>query len=377
MPRTPLNWAADHVDRVLARWRGSTASDTLSLSAVRILFGLLLLLVGWPRYALLAGLPDALYQPPLLSMAALFGGFPPAWLLHGLDATVLLTLVTLTLGFRTRLSTIALLCTLLLGNSFRFSLGKIDHDIMPIAFLFAMCFRDWGRHLSVDALLRTAPRPVERTDLLLPGVFLAFGFFSAGFGKAMNWVDLDPGTGGTLGWLHNGFHVLGRNKLLAPQAMALDEPWLWELADLLAVAFELGGFVALFHRRAWYLWLLAAALFHASVLLLLNISFIVHVPVYLAFLPWSLWLPRAAERSRSFVLSVALVLLAFLLLHWARPAYENSVLLSLLDVIRAPTALPYLHLAIYGLVAIGAAWAWANDERAAKQNGVTLPEHPA
>ncbi|MEO1402614.1 MAG: hypothetical protein AAFV72_15400 [Cyanobacteria bacterium J06635_1] len=190
----------------------------------------------------------------------------------------------------TRASTIGLLVLLLLGNNFQFSLGKIDHTILYLCVLLVMCFQHWGAFFSVDALQRR-PRPSRQPDepanLSLLGLFIAFGFFTAGFGKALSWVDFDLSTSGFLSWLYRGYYNFGADQLLAPLAIQINLPILWELVDYSAVIFELGFCVAILRRRSWYLWLTIACLFHLMNCLLLNIPFNENAIAYLAFIPWA------------------------------------------------------------------------------------------
>ena len=192
----------------------------------------------------------------------------------------------------TRSSTILLLTLLLIGNSFQYSLGKIDHVILYPCVLFVMCFQNWGECFSVDSLRKgqheNVGDPLSKTaNLSLLGIFIAFGFFTAGFGKALSWVDFDLSTSGFLSWLYRGYYNFGSDRLLAPLAIQINLPLLWELVDYSAVIFELGFCVAILGRRSWYRWLTMACLFHLMNCLLLNIPFNHNTLAYLAFVPWA------------------------------------------------------------------------------------------
>lgn len=120
-----------------------------------------------------------------------------------------------------------------------------------------MIFMDWGRFLSVDSLIRKRKRSLSvdktqtaSTHLSMLGILIAFGFLTAGYGKALNWIDFDLSTSGVLSWLYNSYFTLGRDELLAPYAIQIESRWLWEITDLSGVLFELGFLVALFWRRA-------------------------------------------------------------------------------------------------------------------------------
>ena len=270
-------------------WR-STANDEESLSYFRILFGFFIMGFAWPAYSWIGTVPNSFFDPPMLSLASLLGGFPSAGFLKALDLVIIVSTVTLTLGLLTRASTILLFVSILIGNHFRYSFGKIDHEFLLLCLLFVMIFSNWGRCLSIDSLRRSIqlPKSASKTwaDMRLLGVFLAFGFFTAGFGKALNWIDLNFGTNGFLRWLYSDYFSLGRDKLLANLAMSVHPLWLWEFADIMAVIFELGFVLALFSRRGWRIWLSVACVFHLLNCMILNIPFTVHSIVYLAFVPW-------------------------------------------------------------------------------------------
>ena len=282
------------IDTLEKQIKLTTRTDIRSLCFFRVLFGLFTILFVWPSYSWIGYVPQAFFNPPILSITSLFSSFPSLHFFLAIDVGIFITVIALTIGFFTQVSTVLLLVLMLLAKSFQYSFGKIDHDILYLCVLFVMAFKDWGRFLSVDSLLRRNKRDfsVENvqstpTDLALLGVLVAFGFLTAGFGKALNWVDFNLSTSGVLSWLYHGYFTEGKDKLLAPFAIQLESPWLWEIADLSGVVFELGFLVALFWRRTWYIWLTIACGFHLTNCLLLNISFDRHAIVYLAFVPWS------------------------------------------------------------------------------------------
>lgn len=278
-------------------WKSEYGIDANSLGFYRILFCGWLVLFYPPSYAWIGDVPKAFYDPPALSLASLFDTFPDRSFFLFLDVVIAISLLLVAVGFLTRCSTAALLLAQLVGNNFQYSFGKIDHIIFVQCVLLVMLIVNWGRALSVDQIVfrrdvKAAP------SIWLLAALLAFGFFSAGFGKAIHWIDWDLQTSGFLNWLYAGYYTLNRQELLAPLAMNVRPLWIWEIADLTAVVFELGFVIAIFWRRLFMIWLLIACLFHLTNCLVLNISFAPYSICYLAFVPWSKLIPALSRLQR-------------------------------------------------------------------------------
>lgn len=267
------------------RVSGSTTIGLDSLGISRILVGLFILAIRSPSFRWLSDVPSALFSPSLLIPSRLFGGFPPSWLVFGLDVGLTVSILFVTLGVYTKLSGISWSILYIVGNSFAFSFGKIDHGILLPLTVLCMSFSGWGKHYALLPERTVSERAIKRSLSLL-SVLIAFGMFTAGFEKAVFWIDLDPNTGGFMRWYYSGFFGHMRQRLLAPLLQHTSFQ-LFEIADYSAVLFELSPFIFLLKsHRAWTFWLLIACLFHLANVLFLNINFIVHVPVYLVFVDW-------------------------------------------------------------------------------------------
>lgn len=270
-------------------WKRVTQSTLIkesSLGIFRWIFGIFLLLFFVPQFSWIAQVPNAFFNPPYLSLANLLTQFPGDLFFKILTLLIITSLVCLTIGIKARLSSSIFLFCWFIGNNFQYSFGKIDHEIMMLALLLCMIFSNWGRHYAL-----IADKPLSRNSsqqaLALFSVLLAFGFFTAGLAKALNWVDFDFSTNGFLSWFYSGYYNLNRTLLLAPTILYLPK-WIFEFFDYAAVVFELSAFIALLSSRKWWrIWLLVACLFHLSNTLLLNISFFNHFLVYLVFVDFS------------------------------------------------------------------------------------------
>lgn len=288
-----LKFVSNSLDYLEERVKQTTRVDIPSLCLFRIVFGLFTLFFNWHSFRWIGQIPDAFYNPPILSLSSLFSGFPHPTIFYGIDFLIAIFTLTLLIGLFTRFSTVSLLILLIIARSFQYSLGKIDHgSVFYMCVLLVMCFKDWGRYVSADSLLfhkKQGPSAPSHTqdNLWLLAVIVSFSFFTAGFGKALAWIDFDLSTSGFLSWLYSGYFSFGRTHLLAPLVVGIDAPLLWEIIDASAVVFELGFLLAMFWRKPWYVWLTIACFFHLSNALLLNIPFNGNAIGYLAFVPWS------------------------------------------------------------------------------------------
>jgi hypothetical protein len=267
---------------LLVEYRRS--ADALGL--YRIAFaGYCLFIAGLPTISWIAGAPQAFFDPPP-GLPRLLSGFPPPWVLSTLDAVLVLLFVALLIGWYTRGVSLGVSSLLLVENCFQYSLGKIDHDILFV--LAPTVFAGvWGRSFSLDARGRSEPAPRDGVSrLAILACLIAFGFFTSGLPKLIRWIDFDLGTHGVKRWVLSAVHQ-GRTELLVPFFASLETPWLWELLDAAAVAFELGFVVALLvGPRLFGLWAVLAVAFHFTNHLILNIAFLLYLPLYLAFADW-------------------------------------------------------------------------------------------
>ena len=309
---------ADRFDRWIHGFLPVTA-EGLALS--RIFYSAYFLLIGIPSFSWVSQNPAGFFDPPQLSVANLFATFPSLGIMRVLDLAICVLLIFVLVGFRTRTSSILLSLAWILGNSFRFSFGKIDHSILAVVTPAVMSFSGWGAAYSIDARLRRTVARINAWPLSLLALLLAFGYFSAGFPKLLVWVDFDLTTHGVRSWLVSGWYDLDRRRLLAPFAMRLHNPYVWEAMDMTAVAFEVSFFLSLTRRALFRGYLVIAVMFHLINVLMLNISFLTLLPVYAVFAPWERITPhlstrvfRAADRLAS-TQGLLTLLVAFLPLY--------------------------------------------------------------
>lgn len=276
------------INNRFSRWIFESYQPTTEgLALYRILVSLMIIFFLLPDpayYSYLAEFPDDFYSP-LPGPMMLFNEFPPALFLQGVHGMLVLSWISVLVGYKTKYSSLisAGLTLILLG--FIFSIGKANHQLVIVLTPAIMAFSNWGGAYSIDAVYRQKKQKAEGWPLVLLALIIGFMFFTAGFPKILGgW--LDPDSLATRGHLLNQFFVRGRTELLSGWAVDVQSPLLWGILDWATVIFEV-GFLAAVYRAGWTrLFVCLAVLFHLSTMLTLNIAFLINFPAYAAFLPW-------------------------------------------------------------------------------------------
>ncbi|SFO69820.1 hypothetical protein SAMN05428949_6230 [Chitinophaga sp. YR627] len=277
----------------------STRQDVSSVSVFRVIAGLFILLLNVNSFGWIGSAPRAFFDPPFFSLGILFKSFPSTAVLRTMEVLMLICLLFTIAGIRARFSTRLYVALSLIAHSFQFSFGKIDHDIIYLALLLCMSFSGWGTQLAlVPDTMKSSDSPERSLSLI--SVLLCFGFFSAGFLKAINWFNLDFTRSGVAFWYYSGYYAMGRTSLLAPAAQHVPLS-VFKIMDYLGVIFELIPlFCLLKSRKMWTIWLILACSFHLVNLLLLNIAFFTNALAYLAFIDYSA-LGQKIRKNRSLI----------------------------------------------------------------------------
>jgi hypothetical protein len=206
-------------------------------------------------------------------------------------------------GIKARAATLVYTIGSLIGLSFQYAFGKIDHTILLYAMLFCMSFSGWGTKLALLPDKKVSALSLSRSLGLL-SIFICFGMFTAGFEKALSWIDFNNTESGFAAWFYGPYYNLERKELLAPVVFNIPFSY-FDFFDYAAVAFELSPFFFLLHsRKAWLTWLLVACCFHLMNTLLLNIPFSFQWVVYAAFVDFSKLYNIIKKLSRSLFLIV-------------------------------------------------------------------------
>lgn len=260
------------------------------------LFILSFLLPNMEMYEFLGGLPDDFYTPPPGPMW-LFDGFPTATVFNLLHAVLIISLISLLVGFRTSYASILTGVILLIIKGFFYSVGKINHDLLVAVVPIFMAFSSWGAAYSVDSYYQISDKKVYSWPLTLLALTIGFMMFTAGFPKLLGgWLSIDSQA--TLGHFFKQFYINSRQDLLAETLINYDNRFFWELLDYGTVLFEIGFLVAVFRPLTTRIFISIAVIFHSSIMMILNISFLPNFVAYAAFLNWPLitnklkdWIP--------------------------------------------------------------------------------------
>lgn len=292
---------------------------TRGLPLYRIVIALWLLVFILPGNSAVSELPASFYTPTL-GPARLFTGFPPLWFFWGLDYLAELAAFCLLFGYRTRAASFSLAALLVTGNVFRYSAGKIDHDILIIAILFCMGWSDWGSRYSFDARNQRPASPSPAWPQTLLVFMISLCMLSAALPKSHSgW--LNPHVEPCRGQLLLNYIGAERPTRLANAMLKITSPVFWKFLDYSTVLLE-GSFVlAMFRLPAMRFIAASACLFHASIYFSMAIFFSSNLAAYLClvdfriFLRWRIFraalirFDRLAQRVRIVPLALGTALL--------------------------------------------------------------------
>lgn len=275
---------------LVSRWIfDEFALHPASLVVSRVLIAVWFLLIGMPRHLWMAEFPSAFYTPPL-GLGLFFESQPAGWVFQ-LLAWFLATLSCLLMvGWRTREVGLSMVLLVVVGNSFDYSFGKINHDILFVALLSCLSFSEWGRSAAGEFVVDSRARTSTRWPLALLALIVSLGMCAAALPKmATGW--LDPDQYSTRG--HLIFNILGteRPTWLGEWMVQHLGPVAWKAIDYATVLLELSFLAAMFslHQFRWICAL--AVFFHAGIHFSMDILFWENLLAYGMFVEWTRVLP--------------------------------------------------------------------------------------
>lgn len=311
----------------------TVSSDGLGLYRIIASLFILFFLIpgmGFEHYRYLSSLPADFYNPPPGPMM-LFDGFPPFIVFQVIYVLVVVSVLAMMVGYRTKTASILSGIFILILQGFIYSIGKVNHEILVPLVPVLMAFSHWDRSFAVDSLLaskKQSHEPVASWPLVLLSVFIGFMMFTSGWPKILGgWFD--PSTHAVKAHLFNQFFVHQREAFLAGYAIQINSDLFWEFLDWATIIFEIGFLIAIRKSKWFKLFLVIAVFFHFSSKMLLNISFLPNFLAYAAFLNWGMiyksnkslyqQLTGAEEkkaRRKSVVVFVMMVIVLFSILKW-------------------------------------------------------------
>jgi hypothetical protein len=272
--------------------------DKEQLGFYRIMYSLFILLTGAiPNLQLeqLSLYPDSFFTPPI-GFAMFFDGFPSEVFCHILYITTIVLAVMMLFGVYTKWASLLFSLLVMLGYSFLFSLGKINHNTGFFFLPAFMAFSGWGNAYSFDTQ-RNSMKIKEKLStskgsfwIFMYAFTLGWLFWTASLPKIIGgW--LNPSTHAVLGWFMNSYYGDDAQRFLAPMFTKTLNQWysgvFWELADWFTIFFEFLFLWAVFKRTRMILFCAFACVFHWLVLNVLNIPSAGFLLCYVLFIDWT------------------------------------------------------------------------------------------
>lgn len=289
-------------------------------SIFRIIYSLyILLILGIPNWSWLGSLSISLFDPPKYSISGMFGGFPDSSFFILLGIILCIFYVFLLFGYKTKFTSILITFVYIVGNSFYFSRGKINHtDLLIVITPLIMAFSNWGDYYSIDSKnLRKSNSKTKYWPISLLVLTIGFAYFTAGLPKLLGgWLSIY--THAVKGILFNYYYTNGYQDYLAPYLVQINNDLFWETFDYIAVIFEITILIAVFLPTIFRFYLILAVIFHLLNYLILNIPFVENLAVYALFINFSLFSLKISNnklRSISLFLNSKYTLLTVIILQ--------------------------------------------------------------
>lgn len=253
-----------------------------SLPIFRVVYALFVLLVYLPQYLWISNYPDTFFLPRI-SIAFFWSGFPDLTFFYILNFLLIVAVLALLVGYRTFYTSIAVGLLLFIGNSWAYSFGKINHDIVIVLLPLLLSVSYWGANTSnsttSSSSYRSWPIPIFALLLGLAMLTAAIAKVSTGW--------LDPSTSALAGHLVRNYFVAERETVLAFTLLSQNSLFLFKLLDYGTLILESAFIVAIFSKRYFRLACAFACLFHLGIQLTMEISFTTNIIAYALFVNWS------------------------------------------------------------------------------------------
>lgn len=260
--------------------------DSRHLSLFRIFYCLYAILIqGVPTYIWLNDNQSIPFFPPKLSLGTLFIDLPPPLIFVIITILVHVLMIFLLFGFLTKFSAISLSTLMLIGHSFKYSFGKIDHDIFFIILPFLLCNSGWGNHISLDTIKYSKKVEPLKKSVRYIALFFGYAMFIAGISKCLGgWLSLDSQAIYYYIFLHQiSVHQISWFPSLIIKYSNFIS---FEIFDYLIIAFEIGFLFSVVKPKFFRFFICLAIIFHFTNFIFIGISFLWNIPFYILFINW-------------------------------------------------------------------------------------------
>jgi len=277
--------------------------DARHLSLFRIFFCLYaIFIVGLPNYLWISTNHAIPFFPPELSLGSLFSDLPPLFFFTIITVLIHLLFGCLLFGFFTRPVSISLSILMVIGHTFKYSFGKIDHDIFFVLLPLLLCNSGWGDYFSLDKIRNSASTSREKFSVRYIALFFGYAMFIAGVGKYVgDWLHLDS----QAVYYHAfRYQTLTDTPPLAPSFFIKYFNTNWsEIFDYLIVFFETGFLLAVVKPSIFRIFICLTLIFHFINFITLGIGFIGNIPLYILFIKWQKVFKLDAPNKLTFYVS--------------------------------------------------------------------------
>ena len=243
-------------------------------SIFRLLFCVNYVFFGWFKsYKEYAEIPSFFYVPPSISISSFTTSFPSTFFFIIVQCCIFAAFLCVFIGYNTRIASFLFSLLTIILYSFKYSLGKIDHDFIPIALPAFMAFTNWGNYYSIDSLKL-------RKKVINPKY--AISVFTMGLSTAYLVAGLYKIKGNWLSWSYQSVYSI----IIQRQGPIFDfiPIQFFEILDWLIIAFEL-SFIIFYPIPKYFKYtVIFAMFFHLSVSIFLKIHFLTFPIIYFIYL---------------------------------------------------------------------------------------------
>ena len=334
--------------------------DSRHLSLFRVFFCLYAILIqGIPTYLWISSNHVLPFFPPEISFGIFFKTLPSTFFFGAITLLIYLLFSCLLFGLFTKYSSIILSILILTGHTFKYSFGKIDHDIFFALLPLLLCNSGWGNHFSLDAIKNKKIDVPKIFSVRYIALFFGYAMFIAGVSKYLGgWLNLDSQA--------IYYHIFRYQAFANPTPLAssfvikyCNSNW-FEFFDFLIVFFEIGFLLAVIKPIIFRFFISAALIFHFTNFITLGIGFLGNIPLYLLFINWKYMFDLSKQKKlisilnsfinyRNFITISFLLFGQFIILHsidFSPPLLQTSILKTIMMVFECSNHYKWIALPI-------------------------------